>query len=170
MSIVKASKLVIISSWLVVVLWLVLIFTLSVQTAEQSAGLSGKVTETIIKVASCIVPIDTDVRVMDQMVKQFHNLVRKFAHGWLYFVLGVLVLNSFIKTGVKGVKAYVYALIFCVAYAVTDEGHQTFVVGRSGQISDVLIDTVGAMVGISLYWICKICKNKMTCLFAKNKI
>lgn len=152
MSKAKGSRIGIIFSWIVVILWIVLIFTLSVQTAEQSAGLSTKVTKIIFKTVSMVMPIDTDVRAIDRMVKQFHNLVRKSAHAGLYFVLGGFVINSFIQTGTKGIKAYVYALLFCVAYAVSDELHQTFVVGRSGQVSDVLIDTVGALIGISMYW------------------
>lgn len=158
MSIVKGSKLVIISSWMIVVLWVVLIFTLSVQTAEQSAGLSSKVTEIIVQTVSWVFSVDSDVKAIDKMAKKIHNLVRKFAHGGLYFVLGVLVINSFIQIGIKSFKAYIYAVIFCIAYAVTDEAHQTFVAGRSGLVSDVLIDTTGAIVGISIRWIYKIFK------------
>jgi len=158
MRMVTGSRLVMISSWIVVVLWIVLIFTLSVQTSEQSAGLSTMVTEIIVKAVLWVVPMDTDVRASDAIVAQFHNIIRKFAHGGLYFVLGVLVINSYMKTGTKGFKAYIYALIFCVVYAVTDEVHQTFVVGRSGQISDIIIDTFGAIVGISVRWMYKVLK------------
>ena len=155
MNITKGSRLVMITSWIVVVLWVVLIFTFSVQTAEQSAGLSSRVTETIVKIVSWVTSMDYDVRAMELMVKQIHNLVRKFAHGGLYLVLGILVINSFMQTKTKGCKAYVYAVIFCAVYAVTDEAHQTFVAGRSGQISDIVIDTAGAIIGISMHWIYK---------------
>lgn len=159
MSKAKGSKIGIIFSWIVVILWIVLIFTLSVQTAEQSADLSTKVTEIIFKTVSMVIPIDTDVRAIDKMVKQFHNLVRKSAHAGLYFVLGGFVINSFIQTGTKGFKAYTYALLFCVAYAASDELHQTFVVGRSGEVFDVLIDTAGVIVGISVHWMYKFLKG-----------
>ena len=36
-------------------------------------------------------------------------------------------------------------------YAVTDEFHQLFVPGRSGQFSDVVLDSAGALAGL-LYW------------------
>ena len=42
------------------------------------------------------------------------------------------------------------ALIFCLLYAISDEFHQTFVAGRSGQITDVLIDLSGSLAGILL--------------------
>ena len=38
-------------------------------------------------------------------------------------------------------------MLVAVAYAVTDEVHQLFVPGRSGRITDVLIDGAGAVVG-----------------------
>jgi VanZ family protein len=45
-----------------------------------------------------------------------------------------------------------------VLYAVSDEIHQLFTPGRSGEIRDVLIDSVAGMVGIWLihvYWIAR---------------
>jgi VanZ family protein len=37
------------------------------------------------------------------------------------------------------------------AYAVTDEVHQLFVSGRSGEVRDILIDTIAGALGIALY-------------------
>ena len=46
-------------------------------------------------------------------------------------------------------------------YAATDEFHQLFVAGRSGQIKDVLIDTIGACIGLLvLYFMFKIWQKK----------
>ena len=33
-------------------------------------------------------------------------------------------------------------------YAATDEFHQLFIPGRSGQVSDVLLDSAGALAGV----------------------
>ncbi len=38
--------------------------------------------------------------------------------------------------------------LLTVLYAITDEIHQTFVPGRSGRVTDVLIDAAGAAVGV----------------------
>jgi len=38
---------------------------------------------------------------------------------------------------------YLYAFIFSVLYAISDELHQTFVPTREGTLRDVLIDTTG---------------------------
>ena len=38
--------------------------------------------------------------------------------------------------------------LFCFSYAVSDEFHQTFVIGRDGNFMDVLIDSGGVLFGI----------------------
>ena len=38
--------------------------------------------------------------------------------------------------------------LIAAGYAATDEFHQLFVPGRSGQISDVLLDSAGALAGV----------------------
>ena len=40
------------------------------------------------------------------------------------------------------------ALFISFLYACSDEFHQLFINGRSGQVSDVLLDTIGAGLGI----------------------
>ncbi len=45
------------------------------------------------------------------------------------------------------------ALLICLIYGATDEFHQTFVDGRSGEVRDVLVDTLGALIAIVLIWI-----------------
>ena len=58
-------------------------------------------------------------------------------------MLGALLLRA---TGRVGV-----ALALGVAYAVSDEIHQTFVPGRAGKPLDVAIDTLGVVCGIALW-------------------
>ena len=38
----------------------------------------------------------------------------------------------------------------CFIYAITDEFHQSFVPGRAPEVRDVLIDTLGSSVGMSI--------------------
>ena len=53
-------------------------------------------------------------------------------------------------------KRWYIALVFCFFYAVSDEVHQLFIPRRSFQITDILIDTIGA----SIAFIPIILKNK----------
>ena len=69
-------------------------------------------------------------------------ILRKLAHMTEYAVLALLLLRA---TG-----SVVWAFALTVAYAGTDEFHQTFVRGRHGTPVDVGIDAVGALIGLSL--------------------
>lgn len=45
------------------------------------------------------------------------------------------------------------ALALVFLYAASDELHQVFVPGRTGQISDVVVDVSGAVAGLTLLWL-----------------
>ena len=50
-------------------------------------------------------------------------------------------------------------------YTCTDKMHQLFISGRSGEFKDVLVDTLGAVIGLGLVFII----NKILTL-RKNKV
>ena len=88
-------------------------------------------------------------------------LIRKIAHGLIYFGLAILVFNLLIHLLKRKLIIYdIFTLIICFLYACSDEYHQTFVIGRGGMISDVLIDTLGATIGcLFINIVYKIVKN-----------
>ena len=47
-------------------------------------------------------------------------------------------------------RALAASVAIAVAYSITDEYHQTFVEGRVGAVTDVLIDSAGAMAAALL--------------------
>lgn len=58
-------------------------------------------------------------------------------------------------------KMLVIRLIICFIYVCTDEYHQTFVNGRTGQFSDALIDTLGGVIACLIYdFIAKLNKRR----------
>jgi VanZ family protein len=69
-------------------------------------------------------------------------VLRKLAHMSEYAVLALLLARA---TG-----SYAWAFALAVAYAGTDELHQTFVAGRHGTPVDVGIDAVGALAGLAV--------------------
>jgi len=69
-------------------------------------------------------------------------VLRKLAHAAEYGILGALV--------VRALRRWSWALALGVAYAVSDEIHQSFVPGRQGSPLDVLIDSVGVIAGVVL--------------------
>ena len=74
------------------------------------------------------------------------TLVSKLAHVAEYAVLGALIQWAL------GAGRVWPAWWMTLAYAVTDEFHQTFVPGRTARVTDVLIDAAGAAIGIALVW------------------
>ena len=79
-----------------------------------------------------------------------HHFIRKNAHFFIYLILGVLVKNALNSSGIMDFKAIGIGLVICVGYAFSDEIHQLVVPGRGGQLSDVVIDSCGAGLGIML--------------------
>jgi VanZ family protein len=68
------------------------------------------------------------------------DVLRKCAHVTEYAILGFVLLRA---TGRE-----LPALVLGVLYAASDEFHQHFVHGRHASPVDVLIDSVGLLIGI----------------------
>jgi VanZ family protein len=77
-------------------------------------------------------------------------LIRKIAHFSEYFILGVFTMNLF-NYYFKDKSQNMYSLIFIFFYASLDEVHQHFIPGRSMAFRDVIIDTLGGLIGILVY-------------------
>ena len=120
-------------------LWMAVIFILSQQPASISSGQSGVFVEQLHYIAPSV----------DQQLLTF--LVRKGAHIFAYFVLGILTFNALWRVDLSKFK-FNYpvglSVIVCALYAVSDEFHQLFVSGRSGEIRDIMIDSCAAMIGV----------------------
>jgi VanZ family protein len=68
------------------------------------------------------------------------EVLRKCAHASEYAILAVLLWRALGRE--------LPALALAVAYAATDELHQSFVRGRAGDPVDVAIDGLGAALGL----------------------
>lgn len=66
--------------------------------------------------------------------------LRKIAHAAEYAVLGALLFRALGRD--------LPAVAIGIAYAITDEVHQSFVAGRQGTALDVLVDAAGVLVGV----------------------
>lgn len=76
------------------------------------------------------------------------HIVRKFAHGTIYLILGVGLTGVAIAQKTKLI-AWTVPLTG-MALAMMDEFHQRFVPGRGPSMRDVLIDTLGVCLGMLL--------------------
>ena len=82
-------------------------------------------------------------------------IIKKLGHMAEYAVLAALAWWAWRRVGgTTSARAFLYAFVLAVAYAVSDEGHQYFVPGRNPQFLDVGFDVLGA--GLSLLTIRRI--------------
>lgn len=142
--------------WIPVILLMGIIFYLSHQPASQSNSMSTSITERLVVAIEKISPskeINTE---------NFNHIIRKSAHFFVYLLLGLLVLNALIKSGVRGYRSMLLALLICIIYAASDEIHQLFIPGRGGQLRDVILDSSGSTVGIISFAAFKNWKYKST--------
>ena len=129
-------------AWLAVLIWMGVIFYFSHQPGDVSGETSGRIVEMISGAVTTVLPF------VDIPEEGLHFVIRKGAHFSIYAVLGLLSFNAFLQSGVKGKKALFFAWLLATAYAGVDEYHQTFIPGRSGEVTDVMIDSAGAITGI----------------------
>ena len=115
--------------WIPVILWGALIFMLS--TSTFSAANTGKIIDPILR---WMIP-----GISAAAVDVCHMLARKTAHFTEYGILFWLLIR-----GPMAQRPYL-ALMLCVVYALTDEGHQVFVPGRTASLYDAALDSSGAL-------------------------
>ena len=130
---------------LLVIFWMALIFIMSSFNSTESSSQSNF----IVNIISNILNINN--------IELLSFIIRKLAHFTEYLILGLLVYNA-INSYNK--KTYI-AVIICIIYAISDEIHQLFISGRSCQILDMTIDSIGSITGIYLLSYVKRIYNKL---------
>ena len=139
---------------ILVILWMGLIFYMSSFNASNSDSNSRGIVSYIIAKYDEITHADKDTIEYHQspeFLYQANHIFRKLCHFTEYFILGLLLIGFFLSLDkFTLLKCYLLSLFITIIYSMSDELHQTFIEGRSGQISDVLLDTLGGIVSISI--------------------
>lgn len=133
-----------------VIPWMLIIFLFSNQKAEDSSKLSDGI---IVKVANIFVDKELSEEKREIILEKYTTIVRKTTHFIIYLILGILVVNLLCEYNIK--QIILISLFICMLYSISDEFHQLFIDGRSGEIRDILIDTMGSLVGIIIYNVIK---------------
>ncbi len=138
--------------WILIAAWMIVIFMFSAQDAETSGDLSEGF---LRKCLLWFLPEHITNNV--SMVDTLEHIVRKCAHMAEFAVLGLLysIQLYLYKVYEKDRQRIGVAVILVLLYAATDEVHQLFVGGRSGQVTDVLIDTIGGFIGTMTFYLWK---------------
>ncbi|WP_368489445.1 VanZ family protein [Clostridium sp. BJN0013] len=124
--------------WSLVIIWMVVIFIFSNETATISNEKSGFFIY-LIQV------LGLDLNASFGKLSNF--VIRKVSHFLEYFILAILLFNI-IKGKFKIKKVFIISIIIVFLYACSDEIHQIFIPGRTARIKDIFIDTAGGSVGL----------------------
>ena len=134
---------------ILIILCMILIFNFSSDNADTSTKKSDSV---IVRTCEVLVGRKLTNKEKKKYIEKFVFIVRKGAHFSIYLILGLLIMSYFKEIYLVSNKGLFIAVIICFLYACSDEIHQLFVPGRSGEIRDVLIDTTGGLVGSYIYY------------------
>lgn len=81
-------------------------------------------------------------------IGQLHHAIRKCAHFTEYALEAFFVAKTLTAFRVRRQTWLAYALLIGLLTAVIDENIQLYSIGRSGQVTDVLLDFSGTIVGV----------------------
>ena len=125
---------------------MIIIFLMSARTGNESAKMSRDFAHSFLGMLLS--------RILPQLTDNVITSIRKYAHIFEFFCLGI---SSFLffhellwKKHKRLLPAGVYAALWSLLYACSDEWHQTFVPERAGRLSDLRFDSAGFLCGIVL--------------------
>lgn len=140
-----------------------IIFGFSSQDGEKSGSISRRITE---KIATFIPQIQKENEIeKENIMNTMERIIRKMAHFSIYTAVGLLLMALVSTYNIKEKNRLIISLTTGIIYASSDEIHQSFVPGRSPMITDIVIDTMGVILGILLI----ILGKKIIKKYRKNK-
>lgn len=139
---------------IVTFVWMGFIFYMSSKSASHSFAQSDNASSVIF---SIFIPHFEEMDPAEQLkyINAIRSPIRKGAHFIEYTILGALICESVILWfNLDSKRIICIAIIIGISYAASDEFHQLFVSGRSGKLTDILVDTVGVITGVLIViWI-----------------
>lgn len=122
------------------------IFLLSADEADESNAKSDAVSGSLLY--RILDSFEWTPDQQEKIVSVTGVLVRKTAHFAEYAALGFLLAGVWLSFYKSMRFTFFLSQLLGTLYAVSDEIHQYFVPGRSCQISDMLLDSLGVAAGI----------------------
>ncbi|WP_144555434.1 VanZ family protein [Bacillus sp. X1(2014)] len=129
--------------WLLaVILWMALIFFFTQLPYFTGEKTSKAIQHVVVKEHNTIHTPSAD----HEEINVLNLVVRKATHVTVFGILALLLFKSL------EIYRYSYILswVLTFLYAVTDEYHQSFMSGRVSSFRDVLFDSLGALLGLTL--------------------
>lgn len=150
---------------LLAVAWMCVIFAFSAQPKEESGAVSESFTYQMVSKTNRLFHIDWDDARVREIAASIEGGVRKAAHMVEYGILAALIYGWLGRWAFPFLQRGGRAFLTAAIYAATDEFHQLFVPGRSGRVTDVLIDSAGGLLGVLTFvvvaWISKLREKRI---------
>lgn len=134
----------------IIFIWMIIIFAFSAQPAQQSSKTSHSVSYKIAEWQNRIFRQGKTEDALSDQAESMQLVIRKSAHMGEYAILAVLLYLHFSCYPLKRQQTLLLSLGITAGYAASDEIHQLFVPGRAGRLSDVCIDSLGGMIGLTV--------------------
>ena len=140
-------------SWMPAAILMLVIYQFSSKTADLSGESSLAISKAVLHFYETISKIQWQQGYREEILGVLDHVVRKTAHFTEYAILAATFSFHFTVWRKKAWQRIALPVLLAGLYAAGDEYHQTFVAGRSGQVSDVLLDTTGAFVGALIFFL-----------------
>ena len=138
------KKIIKITLWILVIIWMITILSFSSESAEFSDNKS----RTIVQI---IMPLIEKLNI-EISIDQLNHYIRKTAHIFNYFLLSILLTIAWRLSFTNKAK-YTAPYIIATIFSAIDEFFQTFINGRGGRLSDVMIDNIGILLALLLIYL-----------------
>lgn len=129
------------------IIWMIFIFIMSNTNGNDSSSQSNFFANIILQ----FINIDKETLTF---------LIRKVAHMSEYAILALFTYYALIKIAFN--KRIIFQITFLISflYACSDEFHQLFISGRSGQFTDIIIDSTGCLIMLLFLYLWQKRKNE----------
>ena len=129
------------------IIWMIFIFIMSNTNGNDSSSQSNFFANIILQ----FINIDKETLTF---------LIRKLAHMSEYAILALFTYYALIKIAFN--KRIIFQITFLISflYACSDEFHQLFISGRSGQFTDIVIDSTGCLIMLLFLYLWQKKKNE----------
>ncbi len=147
----KSKRILILRIAIIVIclLWQSVIYGFSAENSGVSGGRSRGICESFAELLLRGREGVTDEDIT-ALAERIEPPLRSLAHMFCFAILGGLYFLMLASFGITGMSRGALSVGCAFLYAVFDEMHQYFVPGRSMQLGDIAVDTVGALLAVSV--------------------
>ena len=107
---------------------------------------------------SSSIPMDKNADV-PKFIISLDPTLQNLLHIPVFGLLAFLWLKSFTKYSILTFTKVIITLIITILFGCLEEFHQTFVSGRYGSLTDMLLNIVGIFMGILFFYRCRKKRN-----------